>query len=60
MERAVIMEQFLILTLNLVLLVQFGISQPTPSEIEIGTGSEPEILIGNRHNHTLVFAHIVS
>lgn len=50
------MEQVFTLVLNLVLLVKFAISLPS----EIITGSEPEVLKANRHNHTLVFAHIVS
>lgn len=50
------MKQIFILTV--ILLVQFTVCQPILTDTE--TGSEPEILIGNRHNHTLVFAHIVS
>lgn len=51
------MVQFVILTLNLLLLGQLAVCHPTPAENK--TVSTPSSLIGNRHTDTLVFAHII-
>lgn len=53
-----IMVHFLALLLNLVLLVQFAIPNPTPTKL-LGK-SEPEFIKVNPHNDTLVFGHVVS